>query len=279
MTRHGKNATASAVYTYHERKKDTIEGSYGTQEATITRDSARNFDCCCLTLQPCKDPVTTPEGYLFEREAILTNLLKQKRKIVKQEKAYAKQLKENKEKFIDTSKAEKFLSEQGSSSAIKVNQEQLTDDKSKQLNNFWVNSLQGHATKESVKKPDPKTYCPITNNQLKMKDLVSVKFTPMPQDEEGTSVICQETRYMCAVTHDALSNASVCVAFRPTGNVITLDCYKRIVKDCMLEPLTGDKLREKDIITLKRGSTGYAGAKNTGEELIAKRKGAVLMAN
>lgn len=279
MTRHGKNATASAVYTYHERKKDTVEGNYGTQKATISRDSARNFDCCCLTLQPCKDPVTTPDGYIYEKEAILTNLLKQKRKIIKQEKAYARQMKEEKEKSVDTTDADKFLNEQSSSSAIKVSCNQIVNDKSKQLNNFWVSSLQGNATKESIKMPNKKTYCPITNKPLKMKDLVSVKFTPMPQDQQGKTIICQENRYMCAVTHDALSNASVCVVFKPTGNVVTLDCYEKIVKDCMLEPLSGDKLKEKDVIILKRGSTGFAGAKNTGEDLIAKRKGAVLMAN
>ena len=279
MTRHGKNATASAVYSYHERKKDTAEGEYGTQSAKISRDSARNFDCCCLTLQPCKDPVVTPDGYLFEREAILTNLLKQKRKIAKQEKAYAKQCKEKSAKSGKDLESEKFLNEQSSSSAIKVSDSVTSVDNSKKLNNFWVNNLQGHASKEEVKKPDTKTYCPITNKQLRLKDLVSVKFTEMPDDKAGTSMICRESRYMCAVTHDTLSNAITCVVLKPTGNVITLDCYDRLVKKDMVEPLSGEKLKGKDVIMLKRGSTGYAGAKNTGEELIAKKKGAVLMAN
>ena len=276
MTRHGKNATASAVYSYHERQKDTAEGSYGTQSAHIGRDSARNFDCCCLTLQPCKDPVTTQEGYLFEREAILTNLLKQKKKIGKSEKAYSKHLKEKSGKSTDGH--DEFVRQQGPSSAIKPKGADVVD-KSKQLNNFWVPNLQGHAVEENIKKPDTKTYCPITDKQLKLKDLISVKFTPMPQDNQGTSTICQEVRYMCAVTHDALSNGSTCVVLRPTGNVITLDCYEKLVKEDMVEPLTGVKLKEKDVIILKRGSTGYAGAKNTGEDLVAKKKGAVLMAN
>ena len=280
MTRHGKNATASAVYSYHERQKDTAEGEYGTQSAKIGRDSARNFDCCCLTLQPCADPVVTPDGYLFEREAILTNLLKQKRKIAKQEKAYAKQCKEKSAKPVKDLESEKFLNDQSSSSAIKVKESITAIDNSKKLNNFWVNNLQGHASKEEIKKPDTKTYCPITSKPLRLKDLTTVKFTKMPPDEKaGTSLYCTESRYMCAVTKDALSNAITSVVLKPTGNVITLDCYERLVKKDMVEPLSGEKLKEKDIIMLKRGSTGYAGAKNTGEELIAKKKGAVLMAN
>uniref|UniRef100_A0A4X2LIY5 Nitric oxide synthase-interacting protein zinc-finger domain-containing protein n=1 Tax=Vombatus ursinus TaxID=29139 RepID=A0A4X2LIY5_VOMUR len=57
MTRHGKNCTAGAVYTYHENKKDTAASGYGTQKMRLSRDAIKDFDCCCLSLQPCRDPV------------------------------------------------------------------------------------------------------------------------------------------------------------------------------------------------------------------------------
>lgn len=63
MGRHGKNATASAVYSYHERKKDTgsyyvdagrasitfcirffmctVEGQYGRQSMRLGKDSIK----------------------------------------------------------------------------------------------------------------------------------------------------------------------------------------------------------------------------------------------
>jgi len=280
MTRHGKNATASAVYTYHERKKDTNEGQYGTQSVNIGRDSARNFDCCCLTLAPCKDPVCTPDGYLYEREAILTNLLKQKRKIAKQEKAYSKQNAEKPDNVAAAAKAQEFLDKQSSSSAINVKKSsKVGSSDMRKLNNFWVPNLQGHASEETIKKPDGKTKCPITNSPLRLKDLVTVNFSPMPQDSAGKSTVCQEVRYMCAVTKDALCNTTVCAVLRTSGRVITLDCYEKVIKKDMLDPVSGEKIKEKDVIVLKRGSTGYAGALNTGEDLIAKKKGAVLMAN
>ena len=88
MGRHGKNATASAVYSYHERKKDTgtcsggcvcvcvcvkqretkletlhtislVDGKYGSQSLRLGKDSVKEFDCCSLTLQPCRNPVIT----------------------------------------------------------------------------------------------------------------------------------------------------------------------------------------------------------------------------
>lgn len=99
MTRHGKNCTAGAVYTYHEKRKDTgnvtlviiylsiyvavalslkyintsyivtitnaslltfpAASGYGTQSVRLGKDAIKDFDCCCLSLQPCRDPVVT----------------------------------------------------------------------------------------------------------------------------------------------------------------------------------------------------------------------------
>lgn len=59
MTRHARNSTAGAVYTYHEKRKDAASSGYGTNSGRIGKDSIKNFDCCSLTLQPCANPVIT----------------------------------------------------------------------------------------------------------------------------------------------------------------------------------------------------------------------------
>lgn len=71
MTRHSKNSTANAVYTYHEKRKDSSTGGYGTAQMRLSKDAIKEFDCCNLTLQPCIDPVITKDGYLFDKQAIL----------------------------------------------------------------------------------------------------------------------------------------------------------------------------------------------------------------
>jgi len=71
MTRHSKNSTANAVYTYHEKHKDSSTGGYGTTQMRLSKDAIKEFDCCNLTLQPCRDPVITKDGYLFDKQAIL----------------------------------------------------------------------------------------------------------------------------------------------------------------------------------------------------------------
>ena len=91
MTRHGKNATAGAVYTYHEKKKDSKQSGWGSLHSRLSKDSIKDFDCCSLTLQPCRDPVITKDGHLYDRESILEYILHQKQQIAKKTKAYEKQ--------------------------------------------------------------------------------------------------------------------------------------------------------------------------------------------
>ncbi|KAF8777762.1 Nitric oxide synthase-interacting protein like [Argiope bruennichi] len=42
MTRHARNCTAGAVYTYHEKKKDNKAGGYGTIQNRIGRPGDRD---------------------------------------------------------------------------------------------------------------------------------------------------------------------------------------------------------------------------------------------
>ena len=93
MTRHGRNCTASAVYSYHEKKKDTKASGYGSQSERLSKDSVKDFDCCGLTLQPCREPVITPEGYLYDKEAILEYIVSQKQEYSKRLREYQKQVK------------------------------------------------------------------------------------------------------------------------------------------------------------------------------------------
>ena len=59
MTRHAKNATAASVYTYHERRKDASVSGYGTLHERLGKDSMKSFDCCSLSLQPCRFSLET----------------------------------------------------------------------------------------------------------------------------------------------------------------------------------------------------------------------------
>ncbi|PSN34452.1 Nitric oxide synthase-interacting protein [Blattella germanica] len=99
MTRHARNCTAGAVYTYHEKKKDAQASGYGTNTQRVGKDSIKDFDCCSLTLQPCLNPVVTSDGILFDKEAILEYIITKKHEYCRKLKEYEKQKRKEEVKF------------------------------------------------------------------------------------------------------------------------------------------------------------------------------------
>ncbi|KAG0143835.1 hypothetical protein CROQUDRAFT_660725 [Cronartium quercuum f. sp. fusiforme G11] len=80
MTRHGKNNTASSVFTHAERM---MTGN-GTKKQRFTAHSMADFDSCRLCLHTAIDPRTDEEGHLFCHECILEHILSQKKDLKRQ---------------------------------------------------------------------------------------------------------------------------------------------------------------------------------------------------
>ncbi|KAK2916369.1 hypothetical protein Q8A67_000743 [Cirrhinus molitorella] len=302
MTRHGKNCTAGAVYTYHEKKKDTASSGYGTQSVRLGKDAIKDFDCCSLSLQTCRDPVITGDGYLYEKEAILQYILHQKTEIAKKMKAYEKQKRALKSEGQQEStseereRAEKFKQRENNIVSKPINP--FTSGKSKDgesqkastsssssdtgesssaptLPSFWIPSLTPEAKPTLLKKPSKTVLCPMSGCPLKMSDLISVRFTPLDPSLDRVALLTRQDRYVCAVTKDTLGNSVPCAALRPSGAVVTMECVEKLIRKDMVDPVTGDKLKEKDIIPIQRGGTGFAGS---GVDLKAKEARPVMQA-
>ncbi|XP_062840832.1 nitric oxide synthase-interacting protein [Trichomycterus rosablanca] len=307
MTRHGKNCTAGAVYTYHEKKKDTAASGYGTQSVRLGKDAIKDFDCCCLSLQPCRDPVVTGDGYLYEREAILEYILHQKTEIAKKMKAYEKQKRALKsEGQLESSssereKIEKFKKKEGSIVSKPINpfvsgqtkeapspngsvssvgsfssaSTSTESSSSSSLPSFWIPSLTPEAKPTMLKKPSKAVTCPMSGRPLKMSDLITVRFTPLDPSLDRVSLLTRQDRYVCAVTKDTLGNSVPSAVLKPSGVVVTLECVEKLIRKDMINPVSGENLAEKDIIVLQRGGTGFAGS---GVHLCAKEARPVMQA-
>ncbi len=65
-------------------------------------------------------------------------------------------------------------------------------------------------------KPDMNTYCPASGKKLRLKDLIPVRFTRVPEVESGYA--------MDPVTRDNFTNASQLVLLKPTGKPFTSQC-------------------------------------------------------
>lgn len=289
MTRHARNCTAGAVYTYHEKQKDNKACGYGTLQGRIGKDSVKDFDCCCLTLQPCRYPVITPDGFLYDKEAIFEYIIHQKKEIARKTKEFDKQQRKEKDELVvlakaeEESKAQKFMemeksilsrpSTSGSSAPSSILN--MSNGKDKVLPSFWIPSLTPAAEKVKMKKPEKSVLCPMGGNALKAKDLIPIKFTEFNNPDEKRALIARKDRYMCAVTHDMLGNSVPVAVLRTSGNVVTMECVEKLIKQDMIDPTNGMKMKEEDIIPLQRGGTGYA---STNEKLDAKLKKPVMMA-
>lgn len=92
----------------------------------------------------------------------------------------------------------------------------MANGNDKTLPSFWVPSKTPQAERECIKKPDSTILCPVSGKPLKAKDLIDVKFTLVKDPEDKKSLIVKENRYMCAVTHDILSNSVPCAVLRST---------------------------------------------------------------
>lgn len=297
MTRHARNCTAGAVYTYHEKQKDTQTCGYGTQKMRLGKDAVKDFDCCCLSLQPCRNPVITPDGYLYDKESILEYIIRHKAENARLLKEYhAQQTRQAKEleelaAAEQRSKAESFVRKErtivssstpSTSTAAPggVTQEQggpsvsnMANGKEGQLPSFWVPALTPSAKKDRMEKPKSVVLCPMSGQPIKAKDLMPIKFTPVVDPDDKASLITKKARYMCAVTHDVLGNSVPVAALKTSGNVVTMECVERLLKKDWLDPTNGRPLKESDIIPLQRGGTGYS---STNISLDAKVKKPVM---
>ncbi|CAJ0600253.1 unnamed protein product [Cylicocyclus nassatus] len=313
MTRHGKNCTASSVYSYHERQRDAKVSGYGTLHARLGADSIKEFDCCSLTLQPCKNPVITPSGFLFDREAVLEYILAQKKEIAKRTKEWERQnaIQAEEQRKAQKSDQEKIvrkfdevegtpahpgykiysnearesvtnpnpLKRPGSAITVQPAQKvkalgtegeisNMKGERSKELPSFWIPELNPTAESTKLEKPSQKVLCPLSGKPLKLKDLMEVKFTPIPKDEEEKSIIAAKVRYMCPVTHDALTNTTRCAYLKKSKCVVTWDVVEKLIKKDWTDPVSGDPMTESDIIEMQRGGTGYAATNEVKAKLV-----------
>ena len=126
-----------------------------------------------------------------------------------------------------------------------------------QLPSFWIPSLTPVAKRAELKKPDQHVYCPISGKPITMKDLIDVKFKLANDvDPKKHPLVAVRDRYVCAVTGDLLGNSVPCAVLRTSGTVVTMDCVNRLIKLDMIDPITGVKMTDNDIIRMQRGGTG-----------------------
>mmetsp|Transcript_5644 Transcript_5644/g.14419 ORF Transcript_5644/g.14419 Transcript_5644/m.14419 type:complete len:319 (-) Transcript_5644:74-1030(-) len=315
MGRHSKNNNDRAFFTYHERQAARkgyassafykhANTSYGGGELKVGSDSLRDFDACCLSLHPCRDPVITPQGYLYEREVIYEYILQKRKDNERALQAWAAQeaadvasaeeaRREDEQRAIEAfERGQKGLASAGvggvagsraltncrpAGATSSVRGHVVNDDVSKHAAdlNFWTPQNAPMAAKR-VAKPDTTIRCPMSGEPLRLKQLISVKFTPADSDGDPSATLealKPNERYVCPITHKALATGAELVVLRTSGTVVTRDSVNKVIKKDMLDPFCEPpaKLKEKDLIAIRTEGTGFAQRGNT----EVKKKGAM----
>lgn len=309
MTRKSKQPGGHNPLTYHERKSKLAD--YGTEKRRLGADSQLQFGDCCLGLVPAVDPVATPSGHIYSREAILTYLLNKTQELKDAKAKYEAQLKSdaNKQQQQDESKqvlaitnfchkdqGSSQLSTEQHSQSYNHNLSRKIDNQSKEelqrglkRTSYWLCDSQPEdytskaKEEERRKAPPDRPPSPMSGQPLRRKDLISITLQ-RENDTDGGKASKDQVGHrggkcVCAVSLKAITTQPA-IAIKPSGAVMLKDVYDSLVvgkkkKDKESSssskkracPVTGKTFKDKDVIMLQKGTSGYAAS----GEVFAKK--------
>lgn len=121
---------------------------------------------------------------------------------------------------------------------------------------FWLPSATPEAPAK-VDAPSTSTTCPEGQEKLKLKSLFPIKFTEENDDDYKSKAY--DKKHICPSCKVTLTNAMSLVALSSCGHVFCKKCADQFMvvdKVC----LVCDKpCKEKNLVCLKKGGTGFAG--------------------
>lgn len=118
---------------------------------------------------------------------------------------------------------------------------------------FWVPSFAPEHVHEKVKAPPKRPPSPNSEQPLRLKDLFPINLQ--------VDVDClneNDKKYICAVSGKQITFQNV-ILLKKANAVILESIYNDLVKPSMICPLTGGKLKEKDILRLVKPGSSFAG--------------------
>jgi nitric oxide synthase-interacting protein len=229
----------------------------------------RPFDCCCLSLGAPRDPVITPDGFLFDKQAILENLWSQ-RLAQKARKVRDIQVTENSMRAVAARTLEMgamdvrlFAIAEG---GVGVQRKTLPSSdlykptlENSSASTEWPRAELQETEHDTVKlRTRMRACCPMSGKPLKARDLRAVRFTQNTDTGESASEARLKGRFMCPVCYATLRNASR-PAVLPSGNVICHSCVTTFLETNNRDPVTGETVEsEKDVIFIRSGGTAFA---------------------
>lgn len=278
MPKHSKNNSDRGCFTYYE--KNAVDQGSISQRLGV--DSQLPFGYCCLSLTPVVDPVVSPSGHVYSREAIIEYLLTKTQEIKRQNKAYelqqAKVVKDAQDqvaadevqlqqRFIDSIEGVKTVAKRKASeieekqSYMSTRQKIIddTDDQVKlaQLKQVapWIPQFTPEA-KESLIKPPPRyPSSPMSGRPLRTKDLIPINMEREVSNAVGANP--GPVRFMCPVSSKTITNQKV-ILIKSTGVIMLESVAQSLALKTMTCPITGKSFTQDDILELVGAASAFA---------------------
>jgi len=181
---------------------------------------------------PGYEAYTTPQGkevYLLDRERIKANFAADVSKLTKEEKDLRKQM----------------------------------------IPCFWIPGLTPDNGKRNVALPSKHTICPAGLHTLRVKQLRPIRFTRVSEEERLTlskkkEFMSNNGKYICCGCQRTLTNTTNISLLSSCGHVHCNRCIEGLVKKDKVCVQCGEHVKEKSIIPIQYGATGFAahGASN-----------------
>lgn len=252
MVRKSKQTGGHNPLTHYERTKKFASSQYGTTTARLSTDSQLTFGDCALSLSPATDPVATPSGHVYSREAIVEYLLNKTNDIKKAKQnyqAYLQKQQAQQEAESDKAHSQAIVAFEGKQKATDSSRKRERDDDEKKKNplastSYWLSEFQPEYKDEVPEPPPDRPASPFSGEPLRLKDLRSLT---LERSSDG--------KVLCAVSHKTITTQPV-VALKQ--HVVLEQVYDSLVKDSMICPITGTKLKKKHVLKLVKAKSGFA---------------------
>lgn len=277
--RHSKNNNDLAFFTYDEKRKL----GYGTQKERLGKDSIKPFDACCLCLKPFIDPLCCQKGHVFCKECILECLLAQKRDVKRKLAAHTaqqKQQKDEEDEKLASQKARELdaFDQQNHGAVPQYNDRNHADDKNgfhgansvkatsyeaealRTMKAFWLPSATPEAPVR-VTAPSTDTFCPEGKEKLKLKSLFPIHFTEDDKGDSGNKKLKKSmgSSCICPSCKVTLTNTLSLMVVSTCGHVFCKKCADRFIAKDKLCLVCNKECKEKSLVNLEKGGTGFAG--------------------
>ena len=132
----------------------------------------------------------------------------------------------------------------------------------KSMPSFWTPQETPQSEPTLLERPDTTVRCPMSGKPLKLKELISVKFT-MADDADPFG----KHPFICPLSQESITNSVAAAVLKPSGMVISLASFTNCIEKEMICPFTSRTLKPADVVRLRRASTGFAAS---GAKIVSK---------